>query len=188
MQLPFNEVKTTQAAGRFLQLAGGKLNYMVLIKLLYMLDRASIVKWHRPVTFGEYYSMKNGPVISEVRDLITEMVPPVEQGYWSQYISEPAADRSVALRSGTDTDALSEAEEELIQTVFRAYEQYLSKPFELVDLLHKILPEWKEVTSGRVPLPLRDILAAENKSQEEIEATEQELESLATDLRVLLTR
>jgi hypothetical protein len=187
MQLPFNEVKTTQAAGRFLQLAGGKLNYMVLIKLLYLLDRASFIKWHRPVTFGEYYSMKNGPVISEVHDLITEMVPPFEQGYWFQHISEPA-DWSVMLRAGTDTDALSEAEEELIQAVFRKYEPYLSKPFELVDLLHKTLPEWQEIQSGRVPLPHRDILAAENRSEEEIEATEQELESLAADLKALLTR
>jgi hypothetical protein len=131
--------------------------------------------------------MKNGPVISEVHDLITEMAPPFEQTYWSQYISEPS-DWSVALRSTTNADALSEAEEDLIQTVFREYEQYLSRPFDLVDLLHKNLPEWQEVTAGRVPLPHRDILAAENKSEEEIAATEEELESLSIDYRALFSR
>jgi hypothetical protein len=30
----FNEKKTTQAAARFLALAGGRMNYMLLIKLL----------------------------------------------------------------------------------------------------------------------------------------------------------
>jgi hypothetical protein len=30
----FNEKKTTQAAARFLSLAGGRMNYMLLIKLL----------------------------------------------------------------------------------------------------------------------------------------------------------
>jgi uncharacterized phage-associated protein len=185
MQLPFNEVKTTQAASRFLQLAGGTLNYMVLIKLLYMLDRASLLKWGRPVTFDEYYSMKHGPVLSEVHDLITEETPPYQHTYWSEHISDPS-DRSVRLRSDAGGDALSEAEEELIQSVFKEYESYLEKPFDLVDLLHKTLPEWKVVNSGRVSLPHRDILMAGNKSVEEVEAIEQELASLASDYRVLL--
>ncbi len=187
MQLPFNEVKATQAAGRFLQLAGGSLNYMVLIKLLYMLDRASFIKWHRPVTFDEYYSMKQGPVLSEVHDLITEQSDPFQRSYWSEHISAPS-NYSVTLHSATDTDALSEAEEELIQSVFAEYAPYLSRPFDLVELLHKTLPEWKETKSGRVSLPHRDILEAANKSQEEIAAIEEELENLGIDYRILLTR
>jgi len=160
---------------------------MVLIKLLYMLDRTSFIKWHRPVTFDEYYSMKHGPVLSEVRDLLTEEHRPFEHSYWSAYISAPS-DYFVTLRSATDTDALSEAEEELIQSVFTEYAPYLSKPFELVELLHRTLPEWKEPESGRVPLPHRDILEAANKSPEEIAAIEEELENLGTDYRVLLAR
>src|SRR5579862_7488073 len=107
MQLPFNEVKATQAAGKFLELAGGTINYMVLIKLLYMLDRAAMSKWGRPVTFDEYYSMKNGPVLSEVHDLITEQ--PLQHSYWSRHISEPSA-YAVSLSSAVGNDALSEAE------------------------------------------------------------------------------
>jgi Protein of unknown function (DUF4065) len=188
MQLPFNEIKTTQAAGRFLELAGGRLNYMVLIKLLYMLDRAALLEWGRPVTFDEYYSMKLGPVLSEVHDLITEMTPPFERGYWASHISEPSSDRSVALSACAGNDALSEAEEELIQSVFTSYAGLVEKPFELVDLLHKTLPEWKEVTSGRVSLPHRDILIAGKKSDDEIAAIEQELQSLASDYRTLLAK
>jgi uncharacterized phage-associated protein len=187
MQLPFNEVKTTQAASRFLQLAGGRLNYMVLIKLLYLLDRAALLGWRRPVTFDEYYSMKHGPVLSEVHDLITEETAPFQSNYWSEHISDPLG-RSVELMADAGGDALSDAEEELIQTIFKQYESYLSRPFDLVDLLHKTLPEWKEVKSGRVPLPYRDILTAGNKSPEETEAIERELESLASDYRILLAR
>jgi uncharacterized phage-associated protein len=185
MQLPFNEVKSTQAAGRFLELAGGTLNYMVLIKLLYMLDRAAMFKWGRPVTFDEYYSMKNGPVLSEVHDLITEQ--PQQHSYWSRHISEPSA-YSVSLVAVAGDGALSEAEEELISSVFTEYRQYLSNPFELVELLHRTLPEWTEITSGRVPLPHRDILRAILKSDAEIESIEQELESLGSDYRTLLFR
>ena len=185
MQLPFNEVKATQAAGRFLELAGGTLNYMVLIKLLYMLDRTAMSKWGRRVTFDEYYSMKNGPVLSEVHDLITEQ--PQQNSYWSQHISAPSA-YSVSLTSTTGDDTLSEAEEELISSVFAEYKPYLLNPFDLVELLHKTLPEWTEIKSGRVPLPHRDILKATLGSDAEVDAIEQELESLGSDYRTLLVR
>ena len=172
----------------FSSLLNGKLNYMVLIKLLYLLDRASFLKWGRPVTFDHYYSMKHGPVLSEVHDLITEMTPPFERGYWHEHISAPV-DWSVSLRAPTQFDALSEAELELIQAVFEKYKPYFANdPFKLVDLLHETLPEWQEVKSGRIPLPHRDILAAGKKSEEEIVAIEDELESLASDYRILLTR
>ena len=187
MQLPFSEVKATQAAGKFLELAGGTLNYMVLIKLIYLLDRAAMFKWARPVTFDDYYSMKNGPVLSEVHDLITEQRPPQERGYWYQHISEPSG-YSVSLNSAAGDDSLSEAEEELIHAVFTEYERYIRAPFELVELLHKTLPEWTEIASGRVALRHRDILKAANRSDAEVEAIEQELESLGSDYRTLLVR
>jgi len=155
---------------------------MKLIKLLYMLDRASLLEWGRPVTGDHYYSMKMGPVLSEVHDLITEMRLPAEESYWASHISEPSG-WEVSLRDDAGRDALSEAEEELIDHVWSQLGSF--DPFLLVDFLHKILPEWKEVDRGRVPLPYRDILMAGKKSAEEIAAIEGELESLASDYRVL---
>ena len=185
MQLPFNEVKTTQAASRFLQLAGGKLNYMVLIKLLYMLDRTTLLSWGRPVTGDEYYSMKLGPVLSETRELITEM--PGDRNYWSSYISAPN-NYSVEAIKDPGADALSEAEEEIIQQVFTEYGRYNAKPFDLVELLHKKLPEWTEVTSGRVSLPYHDILKAGGLPEEQISIVEKELDSLGQDYKVFSAR
>jgi uncharacterized phage-associated protein len=65
MKPRFNEQKATQAAARFLKLANGKMNYLKLIKLLYLLDRESLNRRGRPVTGDQYYSMKLGPVLSE---------------------------------------------------------------------------------------------------------------------------
>ena len=42
--MKFNEKKTTQAASRFLTLAQGQMNYMMLIKLLYLIDREALMK------------------------------------------------------------------------------------------------------------------------------------------------
>jgi hypothetical protein len=48
----------------------------------------------------------------------------------------------------------------------------------LVDLLHKTLPEWKEIKDGRVPLEYREIFKAGGVTPEDIEEIESELDSL----------
>lgn len=40
----FDEMKATQAAALFLELAGGRENYTKLIKLLYLLDREALIR------------------------------------------------------------------------------------------------------------------------------------------------
>jgi len=66
----FNIAKATEAACHLIQKEGGHLNVMKLVKLLYLLDRLSIARRGIPVVGGVYYSMRNGPVTSEVLDLV----------------------------------------------------------------------------------------------------------------------
>ena len=49
MVLRFNERRATEAAARFLKLRGGRMSYLKLIKLLYLLDREALLRWGRPV-------------------------------------------------------------------------------------------------------------------------------------------
>jgi hypothetical protein len=179
MQHRFDETKTTQAAARFLRLAGGQLNYMLLIKLLYMLDREALLRWGRPVSFDTFFSMYLGPMLSTVHDLVTEPPIPQEDSIWNKVISSPE-NYNVKLKKDIGTERLSEAEDELIDQLFAKYgAPYKDRPFDLVNLLHKILPEWKKVEKGeRLPLDIKDILLAGNKSAEDIRAIEDELESL----------
>jgi len=173
----FNEAKTTQAAAAFLKLNRGRLNYMVLIKLLYMLDREALDRWGRTITNDEYFSMKLGPVLSGVHDLLTEQQAPSEQGDWKRFISAPR-EYTVDLLSDPGTGKLSEAEEDLIREVFDRFGHF-DNPFDLVDFLHKELNEWTEVNQGRVALPISQILKALNKTPEEIEEIEAEREALS---------
>jgi uncharacterized phage-associated protein len=175
MELRFNQKKTTQAAARFLKLAGGRMNYMKLIKLLYLADRGALLGWGRPVSGDKYFLMKLGPVLSEVHDLITEVPRPGEEVFWRAHISPPS-NYEVELKAEAGDDELSTAEEKLMDEIFAAYGRY--EPFDLVDLLHKTLPEWKEIKSGRVPLEYREILRAGGTPPEAIEEIESELESL----------
>lgn len=72
MVLRFNERRATEAAAKFLKLRGGRMSYLKLIKLLYLLDREALLRWGRPVTTDRYVSMDNGPVVSRIYDLIRE--------------------------------------------------------------------------------------------------------------------
>jgi Protein of unknown function (DUF4065) len=163
----FDEKKATQAAAIFLKLAGDRLNYMVLIKYLYLADREALSLWARPVINDDYFSMKLGPVLSHVRDLITEQPVPNEDNFWSRHISAPS-NYEVNLTADPGNDQLSEGEEELIGRIYEQYKDYRDRPFDFAEYLHSILPEWDRIKEGRSPIALRSILLAAHKSAEEI--------------------
>lgn len=172
----FNERRATQAAARFLTLAGGKMAYIKLIKLLYMLDRAALLDCGRAVTGDEYYSMKNGPVLSKVLNLI-QMNPASDgEGEWNQHIATDAAASSVSLLCDPGAGALSDAHEGYIRQVWAEFGGL--RPFRIVDHLHETLPEYTKVDSGRVPISRRKILETKMTRQE---AAEIEAEAEATE-------
>jgi hypothetical protein len=177
MRDPFNERKATQAASRFLRLSNGRMNYMVLIKLIYLLDRESLIRWGRPAVFDEYFSMHDGPVVSKIHELITEMPWPEELNFWIQHISPPS-NWDVRLIGDAGNDQLSEAEEKLIDELFAEYGHY-DDPFKLVKRLHDELGEWMPVQRGqRAPITIEQILLAGKKSAKEIRAIEEDLNEL----------
>ncbi|MDX6498116.1 MAG: hypothetical protein QOG23_1376 [Blastocatellia bacterium] len=175
MKPRFNEAKAAQVAGRFLQLAGGRMYYMLLIKLMYITDRAALIGWGRPLTWDSYVSMPHGPVLSSTLTLINEQ--PDEGSPWGAMITAPV-DYMVRLRQENPaTDELSESEEELIQTVFKKY-GHMNR-YKLRDLLHQVLPEWRDPQGSSLPIAYRDILLAGKKTEAEIAEVESEIESVA---------
>jgi len=175
--LLYNERRSTQAAAVFLKKAGGKLNYMVLIKFLYLLDREALLKWGTPVTGDSYLSMRWGPLLSRTHDLITEELPEDEaaSSFWKKHIQQE--NWEVVLQHDPGNDELSEADEELIGSVFdhfyAKYQELRFNPFKFCEFLHTILPEYKTAEQGqRYDLDLHDILVAGNKKPEEIKEVE----------------
>lgn len=171
----FNERKATQAAACLLRHADGSMNHMLLIKLLYLADRVALLEWGRPITRDQYYSMKYGPVLSEVLSLVNGEISQENENYWGEHIS-PSAGYVVRLLSDPGDDELSEAEEEALLRVYREYGHY--DRFALADHLHRVLPEWTPLESGRALIRYRDILTAGGKSAEETAAIEHELASI----------
>lgn len=173
--LRFNERRATEAAAKFLKLRGGRMSYLKLIKLLYLLDREALLRWGRPVTTDRYVSMDNGPVVSRIYDLIREEPPPGTDPVWRHFISAPS-NYEVSLTAEPEIDELSPAEETLIEEIFAQYGK-LSR-WNLVDLSHD-LAEWQDPKGSAIPIEYRDILRAGKKTESEIAAVESELEALA---------
>ena len=175
MRPRFNEVKATQAASRLLDLRGGRMSYMKLIKLLYLIDRESIITHGRTITTDRHVSMPKGPIVSQILNLITEDDPPSGLTFWRQHISPPES-FEVSLVQDPGDEELSRAEEAIIDSVFA--EHGAKSRWELVEFTHG-LPEWQDPNGGSIPIAYRDILKAVGKTEAEIIAIENEIESLA---------
>jgi uncharacterized phage-associated protein len=50
LNLSFDESKATEAAAFLLSRSDQTMNYMKLIKLLYLTDREALIRWGRPIS------------------------------------------------------------------------------------------------------------------------------------------
>jgi uncharacterized phage-associated protein len=165
LAIRYREDKATQAAARLLKLGGGQMSHMKLIKLLYLADRSSLVRWGRPITFDWYFSLDHGPVLSFTLDRINAEADPEAPSYWHRYVSE-RENHSVRLLSEPDNDQLSAADEEIIDEIFSRFGAM--SQWDLRDYCHR-LPEWQDPHGSRVPIEIRDILLAEGLSEEDVQ-------------------
>lgn len=176
MRFRFNDAKTAQAAAEFLRLSGGTLPYMVLIKLLYMADRQMILDHGQPITGDRLVSMDHGPVLSGVLDLITHGPKRNTKSSWFKLIDAPSG-YDISLKDpAAPTDELSRYELRLLADVhekFGAIDRW-----DLVKMLHTILPEWTDPDGSAIRIDPADILRAESRSEDEIERVRQDAQDL----------
>jgi uncharacterized phage-associated protein len=175
MSLRFDEAKAAQTAALILSLRGGRMHYLKLIKLLYLVDRAALLRWGVPVTTDRYASMDDGPVVSNIYDLMVKDVP---KRVWAQLISSPTTTFEVELLvQGTPPDdRLSPAEEKLIREIYKEF-GYRNR-WQLRNYVHT-LPEWKNPHGSSFPIRISAILKAGGEDDDEIRATLRELRLIA---------
>jgi uncharacterized phage-associated protein len=169
----FNEKKATQVAARFLSAAGRRLPYMSLLKFMYITDREALRRWGMPVTNDRYVSMKLGPVLSGVYDLL--VVPSEAPTYWHRHISSPE-NYEVALLHDPGDDQLSTAEDSLVDEIFAAYGTQTQ--WQLSDLTHEFR-EWQDPDGSSTPIEVKDILEAVGVDRAEAEAIQRDLRGFA---------
>lgn len=153
----FDIEKATDASLQFIVREGGKINVMKLIKLIYLLDRLSIQRRGVPVVGGVYFSMRNGPVTSELLDLVNAgELAGEENSRWESLISDRKS-HEIAIRSSAppERDSLADVEIELIDDLFA--EHGGKSQWQLRDWCHERCAEWTPLQNGRERIDIEEL-------------------------------
>ena len=122
----FNERKTTQMAVYLLQLAGGTINKMKLLKLLYLSERESLRRYGMPMTGDKIVAMEYGPVLSTTYDLTKLKASDAADNVWHASIARKnqytlRLKQTKKLRV-SDFDELSKADIEILKYTWKEFE------------------------------------------------------------------
>jgi uncharacterized phage-associated protein len=175
----FDEQKATQAAAFFTKQVGGEINYMKLIKLLYLADREALKRWGVPIAGGQYVSMDNGPVTSPIYDAVKSTA--ADFPVWKNCFRKEGYD--LRLVSMPKLQDLSRAELEVLE--FIAHQFGAKNEWELVLYTHEHCPEWSDPQGTSIPIPPEEILQKVGKTEAEIKAIGDEMAKLSIVERLL---
>lgn len=168
IQFQFNEAKAIQAAAFLLEKTGCVMNYMTLLKLLYLADRKSLLTTGSPITGAQPYSMKFGPVLSEIDDRVAQRKQDRSFPNWHRFIPRPAEKQfTVSLVDGPGEGLLSVNDKNILNEIFDQF-GHLNQ-MQLSELTHQ-LPEWNDPGNTSVPIFIESILAHERVSKEDFDA------------------
>jgi uncharacterized phage-associated protein len=168
MNSPFNLPKATEATLQFMQREHGRINIMKLIKLIYLLDRLSIDRRGMPVVGGTYFSMRNGPVTSELLDIINAgRLSGEEDLRWDRSVSN-RENHEIAIRetANMEQETLSDFELGLIDEIYALHG--MKTQWQLRDWCHERCAEWTPLTNGRESIAIENIAESLGCSDEEI--------------------
>jgi uncharacterized phage-associated protein len=107
----FNPETFTQASAHVISGCQGSITRMKLFKLLYLADRAHLIKYARPILKDRYVNMDQGPVPSASYDLVKKNLRTWSQGAideFSKYIQ--VSDIHVSVIESPGTDMLSQSD------------------------------------------------------------------------------
>ena len=165
MEFFFDERRAAQAASLLLARdEGRRMPYIKLIKMLYLADREALIETGAPITGDRFVSMKFGPVLSRVLNLIKEPSP-AEDSVWHSYVARDHFD--AVLVGSAKSDHLSEYDEGVLSDIFDSCGRE-KWPF-VVARTHA-LPEWTDPDGSSIPIDPEDILLYAGFSDEEVEA------------------
>ena len=150
--------RSLQAAAYLVKLAGGEEYYLRLLKLLYIADRNYLLKYGEMITGDRVVAMKNGPVLSNIFDLIKGIRGQgVNSDKWAYHLQTLPDSHTVRLIDDPRTGSLCRASQEILDDV---YTKYGKMPrFKLRDLTHSF-PEWQKYFQENIvqSIPWDDIL------------------------------
>lgn len=148
----FKTRKAAQVAAFFAAMAGGKINILKAVKLIYLSDRLSMEQRDAPITNDQYFSMPFGPVNSYTYNYMNG-VAPSRQEQWHEFIgirdgNDLPLSRTVAIPN--DLDELSRSEIRILREIWDQFEDI--DRFDLAEWTHKFCPEWVDPHGSSIPI------------------------------------
>ena len=140
--LIFNHKKSAQCLNFFAIKAGGSVNKLKALKLVYFADRYHLRKYGRPITNDEYWAMPYGPVASGVKDIaeMSDFLGDEEKRYAENYLRVGDHFDIESIRI-LKTGDLSESDIEALEFSWNQFSHY--QDFDLARHTHAY-PEWKK--------------------------------------------
>ena len=143
MKFRFNEERAAQAAAYLVWRHGGEHDYLSVLKLLYLTNRASLIEIGVPITGDQMMEMKLGPILSQVMDRLNGTVT---SETWHRHVT--AKDDQNRVRLTTDDDQFGALSDHDIAILERIDDSHGDKtPTQLIDFCHE-LPELEGYTQG----------------------------------------
>jgi uncharacterized phage-associated protein len=181
IRFKYNPFKAVQAVALFLELHDKPMNYMSLLKLMYMADRLALQSGDQSISGDNYCAMSFGPVLSNIYNHIKGVGKQEDQEIWEKYIStrdpkyQTTKNYNVRLLVNPGDGELSEEEVDTIKGVYTAYGKL--DRFYLADFTHQYFPEWEDPNPAKkvAAILIEDVLKNVGKTPEEIEEIEQEI-------------
>ncbi len=143
----FDEKKATALAAIIIKNDNGKgaMNYMKLLKMMYMCDRLTLRKFNHTITHDTYIAMKKGPVLSYTYNIIA-MADDTVSGFgtfWKKYIHTDEDRYEVTLCDSEGPEGiLYPDEKDIARYVSDSYK--LLNEWEIVDIIYMLCDEWKD--------------------------------------------
>jgi uncharacterized phage-associated protein len=140
LEFKVNYEKCTQALNFFAYKAGGQINKMKALKLVFFADRYHVRKYGRLLTNDSYVAMEHGPVPSKTKD-IAESNDYLEEAIkeYSQEFVDPINNLVICSINTVDENVFSESDLEALNFAWDTF-GHLDQ-FQLRDITH-YYPEW----------------------------------------------
>lgn len=156
--MAYSEKRAAQTAAFFISRAGGTIEILKLMKLMYLAERESLARYGEPITGDVLVSMKHGPVLSKTLDHINGFIDS-EDGGWESWISARAGHQLGLQPAHDPTDQLaqlSDADTGILDFIWDKFGKY--SKYQLRDITHKICTEWEDPGETSQLIPYSRIL------------------------------
>jgi len=174
MRLNFNIDKAIAATAYLIDREGGQSDMFPLIKQLYYSDRSALVSWGNSVTGDSLASLKKGPIVSTIYNLMKGIGTNNNLIKWNNAI-ERTPPHTIRIRKQTNQDVLSERELEILE---KSRLKINSIHGSIADWLHVNCPEWENPGQSSKPIDPSTILRKEKIPEERILQIESENEEI----------